>query len=477
MARLEKNKVRSEAVWVVVWQDATRGAGKLGRRRARCDSGGHDEALDAAQLQPDQRIALSNGATNPTMREALRKCYDALEMVKHRDAQRAAAIGILPAFEKSAMEFVDAWLAVLANRSADDRGEKAVVPPDWGWRPAAQYRPMRKSAYENAVRTLRLFRDSLPKTLTTGTMTGDHLGEFLNESRQRGLSPVTLNKYRRHLSAMFGALTSKARKKYFRTDPLTWFEDEVEALPEPRNEILIYTASDVAAFIASAENMADPNRMVTVKRRKRKRDGKPIKGNEEEFTKRVSGDPAPVLQWVLLLACTGVRRGEAEKLRWSDVDLEHGVLRVYATKTGAMRYVPLKGDPAGDVAPAFIDVLKAWRERRPNDIFVLPSASGKPCFPKHAWDGANSAAETAISPQGLRRTFESILAAIGFPASLAAFWLGHSVQVAESNYRAYRPGRLPGSTIEAALGLTPFLDREARGRAALRLLPRATGTE
>ncbi len=57
----------------------------------------------------------------------------------------------------------------------------------------------------------------------------------------------------------------------------------------------------------------------------------------------------------------------------------------------------------------------------------------------------------------IERTFESALACIGFPSPLAAFWLGHSAAVAHRHCLAFAPGRLPGRTVEAVLGLDPYI--------------------
>src|SRR5690606_1295550 len=148
----------------------------------------------------------------------------------------------------------------------------------------------------------------------------------------------------------------------FRTDPIMWFRDEAERVAEPQHEIVVYSAADVVALMATAVEQAVPNRVVPVERKRR--------GKDESFVQDVASDPSPVLEWALLLACTGVRRSEAEALRWTDVDLDHGIIRVHAKKTATFRHIPLIGDPTGDVSPGFVEVLRAWRKRRPNDTYV-----------------------------------------------------------------------------------------------------------
>lgn len=455
--------------WVIVWHDATRGAGRLGRRETYCVGGNHAEAFDAAAMPPSQRAALATGASNSAQRDALCRAYDLLEVARLRDAERVRATGSAPTFDMPAAALLNAFESLIRYRVGLGDGARQAPPADLGWRHSVAERALRQSTGREVLRTLTYFRCAIPPSLTTGAMTGEHVRRFLADTRaEHGWSAATVNRQRSYLSGLFGALTGKAAKRLFRSDPAAWFTDDAAKLPEPHHEIVTYDAADVTAFLTEAERRSDPTRRVRMVTRRRL-------GRIETYEQPDSEPPAPVLSWALAFACLGVRRAEAEGLRWTDVDLTHGVVRVHSTKTGTVRHVPLIGDPTGNVAPAFVAVLRAWRKQRPDDVFVMPSAAGAPCFPKGAWESTARAAGVDVTPQGLRRTFESTLAAIGFPSGLAAFWLGHSVKVAESNYRAYRPGRLPGATVDAALGLTPFLDREtkaAQSTTELRLVPR-----
>ncbi|MGE0432496.1 MAG: tyrosine-type recombinase/integrase [Planctomycetota bacterium] len=462
MAFVSKTRKRGVNRWRIVWDDATKGAGREGRRETWCDSGDHDEALDAAGLPPTERAALANGARKADQRSALLKAYEALELVKLRDAARTRATGLVPAHETPMPALIDAYCDLLRDRAGLPREDPEVKPPDPGWRHIVANRERSAVSTRQALRTLEAFRNSLPSGLASGGMSGEFLRRFLSDARaEHGWSAVTTNRYRDTLRGLFSAFTPSARKRYFRSNPQEWFAEEVEALPEGRRHVITYSAAEVMAFLEAAERRADPDRVVMVTRRKGRA------GKVENYTQEIGPDPAPVLQWALLLACTGVRRSEAAALRWNDCDLVHGVLHVYSTKTREPRYVPLLGDPQGDIAPGMLNVLKAWRQQRPHDSHVLPSEAATPCFPKHAWDAVCESTGVRLTPQGLRRTFESMLAMIGISAGLAGFWLGHSVRVAEAHYRAYRPGRLPGSTVEEALGLQPFLAREASGGGTL----------
>lgn len=115
--------------------------------------------------------------------------------------------------------------------------------------------------------------------------------------------------------------------------------------------------------------------------------------------------------------------------------------------------------------------LTAWLLNRPTDTYVLPqNGEDAPGF-TNAWDRVQRDARLDTScPQGCRRTFESALACIGFPSTLTAFLLGHNPQVAAKHYLAFAPGRLPGKTVEAVLGITRFTEETLEDIAETRRL-------
>jgi len=83
-------------------------------------------------------------------------------------------------------------------------------------------------------------------------------------------------------------------------------------------------------------------------------------------------------------ACTGMRRGDVCRLRWSDVDLDGGMLAVKTSKTGASVEIPI-------FAP-----LRAVLER-------LDGKRGRYVFPE-------AAKMPAKNPQGLSYRFKAIVA-------------------------------------------------------------------
>src|SRR5215471_5794752 len=76
---------------------------------------------------------------------------------------------------------------------------------------------------------------------------------------------------------------------------------------------------------------------------------------------------------VLLALSTGCRRGELFALRWQDVDLDRGLLRLAATKNRDRRAVPI---PQVALAP-----LRAWGVGVPATAWVFPSPGRCRTFP------------------------------------------------------------------------------------------------
>jgi integrase len=134
---------------------------------------------------------------------------------------------------------------------------------------------------------------------------------------------------------------------------------------------------------------------------------------------------------------TGVRIGECCSLQWRDVDLHGGWLHVRGTKTAeANRRVKIRG--------ALRDELQALRDRGSVDQhdFLFPTRTGKRQYECKVRTGtlagavkranANLAEKDlpplpdALTPHSLRRTFATLLYALGESPPVVMAEMGHT---------------------------------------------------
>ena len=161
----------------------------------------------------------------------------------------------------------------------------------------------------------------------------------------------------------------------------------------------------------------------------------------------------------------GLRRGELMALRWDDVDLAAGVIRVersYDDK-GRVEIEPKSraGRRTVPIVGALRDVLVEHRARQDrNGGLVFGSRAETPFVPSNLWRRAERAwKRTSLEPIGLheaRHTFASVLIAAGVNAKAITTYMGHaSIQ---TTYDLY--GKLmPGSESEAAALVDAYLAR------------------
>ena len=149
-----------------------------------------------------------------------------------------------------------------------------------------------------------------------------------------------------------------------------------------------------------------------------------------------------------LLVNTGLRRGEALALQWSDIDLEAGTLRVRGTlarvngslevtepKTAkSKRTVPLS-EPAVQILRA-IRLEQAQERLRAGSWwhqtgYVFTTSSGEPYEPRNALRAFKAAAKraglpTSVGLHTLRHTAASVMLENGVPLKIVSEILGHA---------------------------------------------------
>jgi integrase len=94
-----------------------------------------------------------------------------------------------------------------------------------------------------------------------------------------------------------------------------------------------------------------------------------VLSSEEE--EKLLQNAIPYLQDLIRFALnTGLRTGEIFSLRWSHVDLQRGILSVFASKTQTIREITINSEAR--------KVLEAWKLNQKNEILFYNPQTGKP---------------------------------------------------------------------------------------------------
>jgi integrase len=159
----------------------------------------------------------------------------------------------------------------------------------------------------------------------------------------------------------------------------------------------------------------------------------------------------------------GLRRGELQALRWEDVDLATGVIRVdraWDVREGQIEPKSRAGRRTVPIAVVLRDYLVEHKQLTGGCGHVFARANGKPFDAvtigersKKAWRRAGL---EAITLHEARHTFASLMIAAGVNAKALATYMGHaSVTITYDRY-----GHLmPGNETEAAALLDAYLAR------------------
>lgn len=181
-----------------------------------------------------------------------------------------------------------------------------------------------------------------------------------------------------------------------------------------------------------------------------------------------------------VLAMTGIRRGEALGLRWQDVDLDKGVLRIrqQLVDSGRAGVGPSFGPPktrSGEGRIVDLDTRTAavlmahdfaqqaerekWAEAYVDRDLVFCREDGQPLRPeyatRHMQDIARTAGLRPIRLHDLRHGAASLMLAAGVPIAVVSKRLGHSsINITADTYSHLLDG-VGRSAAEAAAGLVP----------------------
>jgi integrase len=139
-------------------------------------------------------------------------------------------------------------------------------------------------------------------------------------------------------------------------------------------------------------------------------------------------EPSIAALIIRLLLLTGMRRGEAFELRWSEGDFERRVLRLGDSKTG-QKTVPLSG--------AAVEVLMGMP--RVGEC-VFPGRAGYVRSVQRVWFRLRREAGLADMPlHTLRHSWASFAVAAGVPLAVIGAALGHRNPATTQRYAHVRP--------------------------------------
>jgi integrase len=141
---------------------------------------------------------------------------------------------------------------------------------------------------------------------------------------------------------------------------------------------------------------------------------------------------------VLLALTTGARKNELLTLRWADVDLQQGVIRLGKTKTKLPRVVPLKGE--------IRYLLQKRSQGQASEAWVFPRPDlQKPLLIEAAWRTARARAKLpGFRFHDLRHTAASYLAMSGASLIEIAEILGHRSMAMVRRYAHLSQSHLHG---------------------------------
>jgi len=131
-----------------------------------------------------------------------------------------------------------------------------------------------------------------------------------------------------------------------------------------------------------------------------------------------------------LIALTGLRREEACGLRWSEIDMPGGCLRLETTKTG--RSTRPIGKPARDLLQSLPRLSDEW-------VFPNHGGSGRAELKASIAALFDAAGLKDARSHDLRRTFGSIAADEGYGDATVAELLGHSRRGVTRRHYIRRP--------------------------------------
>jgi integrase len=190
---------------------------------------------------------------------------------------------------------------------------------------------------------------------------------------------------------------------------------------------------------------ADSRRVVRLSRSQYRALGNALREAEH------SGENRMAILAIRLLALTGCRRGEIERLQWAEIDLEACCLRLSDTKEGkSVR-------PIGKAARRLLRPALACAVGK----YVLLGRSADEHFkglPK-AWLRIVKSSDLSLTPHGLRHAYASVASDLGYTEPTIAAMIGHSSNSTTSRYIHHLDAALVSAADEVSEWIAESMNR------------------
>lgn len=361
------------------------------------------------------------------------------------------------------------------KRKSDGRWTAAISIGPRGKRTTlVRYAPREDNTKRAAQAQLDELRLLARPTQGTGrTTVGAYLRSWLDVTGRRSLKASTWRTYdvalRLHIDPAIGHI-ALARLTAEDVDHMI---AGLELEPKGQRNVLGFLGRVLDVALARGYVVRNAARLVEAPRPDPREEPAGLTPDEgKRILEAVAGDRLEAL-WVLALA-TGMRQGELLGLRWEDVDLDAGVVRVrFALIRAGGRYVlddPKTGKSRRTVAlpPLAVRALAEHRARQleervaagqpTDDGLVFVSPIGRPLnagWVSHRWPRFAKAAGVDVTMHGLRHAQSSLLVGLGVHPRVIAGRLGHATIAQTMDRYAHvveASDREAAAALEEALG-------------------------
>ena len=283
------------------------------------------------------------------------------------------------------------------------------------------------------------------KTYTVGTWLEVWMENYAKIKLRPSTFKTSQGFLKNHIKPQIGSiplaeLTSLDLQKFYKHLLDGGRVDRIEAKKKPKG-LAPKTVRNIHQMIGSAYNLAIEQRLVT----KNPTQGCALPKVEHKEMKTLTVDQlstffqeardSGVYELYYLDLTTGLRRGELLGLKWSDIDLEKGDLRVQrqiGRIDGKIIEMPLKTKNAYRTLPLSTDaisVLKIQKCKVGNSEWVFPSPTGGPMSPDSVLHMLHRVLKRAGLPKvrfhDLRHTFATLALQNGVDIKTVSGMLGH----------------------------------------------------